>query len=219
MVRRVGSTKTDAVVNVRFIAATNRDPAKAIEDGSLRRDLHYRLRVVPIHIPPLRDRPQDIPVMAEQFLKEFWAQHREPGSALPTLSPAAVDTLRRAPWRGNVRELRNVLEHLVVMVQPGTEINPDDIVFIDDGMGESMTTGATFGPALMGLEYHAARDEVLSRFEVDYLTHVVQSSGGNISDAARMAGVDRTTLYRLMEKHGIGRDNLVQTSRSTAAST
>lgn len=219
VVRRVGSTKTDAVVNVRFIAATNRDPAKAIEDGSLRRDLHYRLRVVPIHIPPLRDRPQDIPVMAEQFLKEFWAQHREPGSALPTLSPAAVDTLRRAPWRGNVRELRNVLEHLVVMVQPGTEINPDDIVFIDDGMGESMTTGATFGPALMGLEYHAARDEVLSRFEVDYLTHVVQSSGGNISDAARMAGVDRTTLYRLMEKHGIGRDNLVQTSRSTAAST
>ena len=210
VVRRVGSTKTDAVVNVRFIAATNRDPMEAISKGILRKDLHYRLRVVPIHIPPLRERPEDIPILAEQFLKQFWVQHREHGSQAPTLSEGAMETLRRAPWLGNVRELRNVIEHLVVMATPGVEIGSADIMFIDEDASRSMGGGHAFGPSLMGLDYHLARDQVLARFEVDYLTHVVNSSGGNISDAARLAGVDRTTLYRLMEKHGLGRGSLSQ---------
>ena len=215
VVRRVGSTKTDAVVNIRFIAATNRDPVKAVEEGILRRDLHYRLRVVPIHIPPLRERPEDIPVLAEQFLKEFWTQHREPGSPVPTLSQAALDELRRAPWRGNVRELRNVIEHLVVMAAPGDAVAPDDISFVDEGENGA-DGGSTFDRGLMSLDYHAARDQLLARFEVDYLTHVVKSSSGNISDAARIAGVDRTTLYRLMDKHGMARDSLIQGSEDAA---
>jgi transcriptional regulator with PAS, ATPase and Fis domain len=209
VVRRVGSTKTDAVVNVRFIAATNRDPMKAIEAGVLRRDLHYRLRVVPIHIPPLRERTDDIPALAEQFLREFWSQHREPGSAAPTLTPAAIAMLVRAPWPGNVRELRNVIEHLTVMARPGEPVGPDDIVFVDEA-GESAEDKPSFGRALMSLDYHSARDQLLARFEVDYLAHVVKSSAGNISDAARIAGVDRTTLYRLMDKHGMARGSLIQ---------
>lgn len=212
VVRRVGSTKTDAVVNVRFIAATNRDPMKAIESGLLRRDLHYRLRVVPIHIPPLRERPEDIPVLAEQFLKEFWAQHRDPGTSPPTLSREAMELLIRAPWPGNVRELRNVLEHLVVMAGSGQEVRSSDIVFVDGGAPSGSADGPQFGRELMGLDYHAARDQVLARFEQEYLVHVVRSSAGNISDAARMAGVDRTTLYRLMEKHGMARNSLVHSS-------
>jgi DNA-binding NtrC family response regulator len=216
VVRRVGSTKTDAVVNVRFIAATNRDPARAIEEGLLRKDLHYRLRVVPIHIPPLRERPEDVPVLAEQFLIEFWSQHREAGAPLPVLGGATLDLLRRAPWRGNVRELRNVIEHLVVMATPGEEIAASDIVFMDDA-SDARESDVSFHRSVMNLDYHGARDRVLAKFEVDYLAHIVQSSGGNISDAARMAGVDRTTLYRLMEKHGMARGTIVQPFRDTPA--
>ncbi|HSM61081.1 MAG TPA: sigma-54 dependent transcriptional regulator [Longimicrobiales bacterium] len=210
VVRRVGSTKTDAVVNVRFIAATNRDPIQAIREGALRKDLHYRLRVVPLHIPPLRERPEDIPYLAEQFLDEFWRQHREPDSPAPRFSEPAMRTLVQAHWPGNVRELRNVIEHLVVLVSAGAEISADEIPFIDDQPLDGYGAGPAFSAAVMNMDYHAAREHVLGEFETAYLKHVVQSAGGNISDAARMAGVDRTTLYRLMEKHGTRRDSLIQ---------
>lgn len=212
VVRRVGSTKTNAVVDVRFIAATNRDPMQAIEDGVLRRDLHYRLRVVPIHIPPLRERPEDIPVLANEFLKEFWAQHRERGDMPPQLSEGAVSALCAAPWRGNVRELRNVIEHVVVLADAAQEIGPQDLVFVDAAQGTVAATDGWSTPAVMEMDYHSAREAVLSRFEIDYLANIVRSAGGNISNAARQAGVDRTTLYRLMDKHGIGRDGFVGSS-------
>ena len=217
-VRRVGSTKTDTVVNVRFIAATNRDPFKAIEEGALRRDLHYRLRVVPIHIPPLRERTDDIPILAQQFLEQLWARHRDRDEPLPTLSQEAVDTLVRAPWPGNVRELRNVIEHLVVMAPPEAEVGPQDITFIDDGVCARRDRLSTFDPSLFHLDYHGARETVLASFEVDYLTHIIRATDGNISDAARLAGVDRTTLYRLMEKHGVGRESVMSETPEVARS-
>lgn len=211
VVRRVGSTKTDAVVNVRFIAATNRDPLEAVREGQLRKDLHYRLRVVPIHIPALRERTEDIPVLADAFLKEFWTQHRDGRAAAPTLSGEAMTRLRRAPWKGNVRELRNVVEHLAVMSEPGATIGPEDIMFMDEMDFAAAPMAASAG--LNDLDYHSAREHVLSRFEMDYLSHVVAAANGNISDAARLAGVDRTTLYRLMDKHGIGRESLAADER------
>jgi len=209
VVRRVGSTRTDAVVNVRFIAATNEDPAEAIRQNKLRRDLYYRLRVVPIHIPPLRSRAEDIPVLAEQFLAEFWRQHRGRKEKAPTLSPDAMDALVRHPWRGNVRELRNVMEHATVLLPPGSEVRPEDIPFIDDEPGFGVTQSGFFNNFRFHDDYHTAREQVLAEFEKGYLEHVIRRANGNISDAARIGGVDRTTLYRLMEKHGTHRDSLL----------
>ncbi|MFO8175895.1 MAG: sigma-54 dependent transcriptional regulator [Longimicrobiales bacterium] len=209
VVRRVGSTQTDAVVNVRFVAATNSDPADAIKDGSLRQDLHYRLRVVPIHLPPLRERREDIPILAEHFLASFWERHRgHEGMPAPEFSEGALSALMARSWRGNVRELRNVIEHLTVLAEPGSVLQAQEIPFIEDG-GDPVGAELGIRNMVRGQDYHTARELVLADFERGYLEYVVSESKGNISDAARMAGVDRTTLYRLMEKHGTNRDLLL----------
>src|SRR5687768_2135201 len=127
VVRRVGSEQQDAVVDVRFISATNRDPQEAVAQGSLREDLYYRLNVVPIRLPALRHRLEDIPLLSNHFLSVYWSRHRPHGSAVPTFSAAAADFLRSQPWRGNVRELQNVIEHLAVLAEPGQVIEPDHI--------------------------------------------------------------------------------------------
>lgn len=207
VVRRVGSTGTDAVVDVRFIAATNRDPHEAIAAGDLRKDLHYRLCVVPIHMPPLRDRPADVPVLAARFLDEFWSRHRDPDATPPVFTEGAMNAMLTAPWPGNVRELRNVVEHAVVLADEGSEIEAEDLAFPESpGVAPSGPVAGRLNDVSIELDYHSAREQVLSAFEVQYLSRVVQSTGGNISDAARIAGVDRTTLYRLMDKHGVRRD-------------
>ena len=205
VVRRVGSTTTDAVVDVRFIAATNQDPLKSIRDGELREDLHYRLRVVPIHVPSLRQRPEDIPILAKEFLKEFWNRHRDPEQATAYLDDTALSHLSEAPWPGNVRELRNRIEHAVVLAEAGGPIRATDLATSNDSQARVPISIGQHDPALFQMDYHAAREDVLSRFEVAYLGRLIHAAGGNISDAARTAGVDRTTLYRLMEKHGVER--------------
>ena len=210
VVRRVGSEATDAVVNVRFIACTNRNPEEAVKAGTLREDLYYRLRVVPIHVPPLRDRPTDIRLLADYFLAHYWGRHRGPTSPLPTLSEAALRALRARPWKGNVRELQNVVEHMVVLLEPGVAIQPEDIPALGDQPAED---DGTWVPPEVSTEepYYAARDRLVADFELHYLTQLVTQAGGNMSRAARLAQVDRTTLYRLMERHGLHRKLLTPT--------
>src|SRR6185503_20254656 len=99
----------------------------------LRRDLYYRLRVVPIRVPPLRERPSDVPMLATYFLAHYWSRHRDHGSAPPTFSHAAIQALQGHSWPGNVRELQNVIEHAVVLLEPGCEIQPNDIPFLENG--------------------------------------------------------------------------------------
>src|SRR6266511_1995994 len=206
VVRRVGSETTDAVVNVRFIAATNGDPEAALRSGDLREDLYYRLRVVPIQVPPLRDRLEDIPLLAEHFLTTFWSRHRRKGEAMPHLTEEALALLCTHPWRGNVRELQNVIEHTAVLVEPGGAIRPEDIPLTGEARTAVSANPASLVATLREESYHAARERVIKQFEKQYLTWLVSRAGGNMSKAARVAGVDRTTLYRLMERHGLQRN-------------
>lgn len=215
VVRRVGSNSTNALVNVRFIAATNIDPTEAMGEGRLRKDLYFRLRVVPIHLPRLRERVQDIPVLAQHFLTEYWKKHRsaEEGS-IPHLTSEAIESLQRRAWTGNVRELQNVMEHAVVLLEPGADIGPDDIPSLDEEMASERTSASTglsgLDEALLREPYHDAREKVIAEFERTYLAEVVRRAGGNMSHAARLAGVDRTTLYRLMQKHLISKEEVLE---------
>src|SRR5438067_1161369 len=206
VVRRVGSETTDAVVNVRFIAATNGDPEAAVKSGDMREDLYYRLRVVPINVPALRERPEDIPLLADYFLSTYWVRHRRKGAPFPRLTDAALRALCGYAWRGNVRELQNVIEHVAVVVEPGAEIRPEDLHLTGDaGAADTSANPASLISTLLEESYHAARDRVIAQFERQYLTWLVNRASGNMSKAARIAGVDRTTLYRLMERHGLQR--------------
>ncbi|HJU69653.1 MAG TPA: sigma-54 dependent transcriptional regulator [Gemmatimonadaceae bacterium] len=207
VVRRVGSENQDAVVDVRFISATNRDPQEAVQHSILREDLFYRLRVVPIQLPPLRKRVEDIPLLANHFLAYYWERHRQTGDLAPKLTEGAVDFLRSKPWRGNVRELQNVIEHVAVLAEPNQPIEPSDIPIYDEPAGEVPADGSMpFG--ILDDAYHPAKDRLVAHFEKEYLSRLVSRAGGNMSKAARLASIDRTTLYRLMEKHNFQRSEL-----------
>jgi transcriptional regulator with PAS, ATPase and Fis domain len=205
VLRRVGSEKDDAVVDVRFISATNRNPDEALKEGVLRSDLYYRLRVVPIHLPALRDRPEDIPVLIRHFIDHFWRQHQLPGEEAPKLSSGTLDMLIHYPWPGNVRELQNVIENLVVLSDPEEEIPPERLSILEQTQAMGKANG--FGPGIdLRMPFHEAKQRLVERFEREYLTHLVARTGGNMSESARQAGIDRTTLYRLMDKHKLARE-------------
>jgi transcriptional regulator with PAS, ATPase and Fis domain len=207
VVRRVGSEVVDAVVDVRFISATNRDPQEAVDKGILRNDLYYRLRVVPIKLPPLRQRQEDIALLAAHFLIFYWQRHRQAAERIPRLSDSAVAFLRSRPWRGNVRELQNVIEHVAVLAEPEQLIQPDDIPLYEDTPDWTPPDAAAAAVPVMAANlddaFHVAKDRIIGQFEREYLARLVTRASGNMSKAARLAGIDRTTLYRLMDKHGL----------------
>jgi DNA-binding NtrC family response regulator len=213
VVRRLGSNSTDAVVTVRFISATNRDMSNPLEQEAMRTDLFYRLCVVPIRIPPLRERKSDIPILAEHFLARYWTQHRSGSGPMPAFTDDAMDALKSRHWAGNVRELQNVIEHAVVLLDPGIQNHtPGSSRNGRHGRPRGQCNGNGHGPSMVSMDdladatYHGAREKILTDFELGYLSWLVDRARGNMSKAARIAGVDRTTLYRLMEKHGLHRD-------------
>lgn len=204
IVRRVGSEQEDAVVDVRFVSATNRDPREAIRGKQLREDLYYRLNVVQVVLPPLRERTEDIPLLANHFLRSFWTRHRAAKDATPEFSEDTVDFLVSRPWRGNVRELQNFIEHVTILAQPGSKIQIHQLPLDQE---VDLGSAAAGSPSLPSSDaYHIAKEQVLASFEKTYVTRLVARASGNMSRAARLASVDRTTLYRLLERHGFRRD-------------
>jgi two-component system nitrogen regulation response regulator NtrX len=191
-IEAVGGT-TRIKVDARVLAATNKDLQAEIRAGKFREDLYFRLNVVPIFVPPLREREEDIPLLADHFMAEF---AREYGRRPKSFDPDAVVALQRYSWPGNVRELRNVIERLMIMV-PGDAITADDLGFLQqDAMSRPE---AVSGPAAERLTLHEARD----RFERDLILRTLADQQGNMSKTAEVLGVERSNLYRKMRAFGI----------------
>ncbi len=207
VVRRVGSEAQDAVVDVRFISAMNRDPEQAMGRGILREDLYYRLGVVAIHLPPLRERPEDVPLLARYFLEIYWRRHRRAGEQIPVLTDTAIDFLCGRLWPGNVRELQNLIEHLAVLCEPGQAILPVDFPVSRRFSGAWDQEASDLPAELMNEDFYTARERLVSRFEREYLARLVGRAGQNMSKAARLASIDRTTLYRMLDKYGTRRQD------------
>jgi len=176
-------------VDVRVIAATNKDLPAEIRLGRFREDLYFRLNVIPISVPPLRDRPDDILLLAEHFMTELAQEY---GRRPKRFDSGATTGLRSYRWPGNVRELRNVIERLMIMV-PGETITFADLSFLDGSAGARSQGLGSLAPL------HEARD----RFERDYILRALAAQQGNISRTAEALGVERSNLYRKMKAFGI----------------
>jgi two-component system response regulator PilR (NtrC family) len=189
--RRVGGTR-DMKIDVRIVAATNRDLEKSIAEGRFREDLFYRLDVIPIHLPPLRERPEDIPLLVEAFLQKFT---QEMGKTIARLEPEAVDLLCKQEWRGNVRELENVMERLVALASSGA-IGPEQVRECLPRSGDD--------PVSMALPPDGVDLEgMIAAIERDFLLKALQRTHGVKKEAANLLGLDfRSFRYRL-SKYGI----------------
>jgi two-component system nitrogen regulation response regulator NtrX len=172
-------------VDVRVIAATNKSLEKEIAAGSFREDLYYRLNVIPFHVPSLRERAEDIPVLARSFVEEFCS---ESGIQPKRITRGAMKRLRSHAWPGNVRELRNLMERMVIMT-PGPTIDAEDL---------PETLGVEVAP-----ERAATLDAARRRFERAYLVAKLSEHAWNISRTAEVIGIARESLSRKIKSHKI----------------
>jgi transcriptional regulator with PAS, ATPase and Fis domain len=187
-IQPVGETKSHTV-DVRLIAATNANLQERIESGDFRRDLYYRLNVVPLEIPPLRDRSDDIPALLQLFIQRFSQSH---SIVPPRLSKAALQRLLHYGWPGNVRELRNVCERLCILMA-GQEVQDFNLpVEIISGVQANTTD---FSLPEGGIQ--------LEGVEADLIRQALQRAGGNRSKAARLLGITRDTLLYRIQKYGL----------------
>lgn len=181
---RVGGAR-EIEIDVRVIAATNRDLETCVSEGTFRQDLYYRLRVIPLHVAPLRERKEDIPLLAEVILDR---KGREMNRGSCTLTPAALDRLLAWDWPGNVRELENVLEQSLVFSR-------------EDELGEEQFAGF-IGTNMSKLNFTEARARAVERFERDYVSLMLRECDGNKSETARRMGISREGLRKLMKRLG-----------------
>jgi len=178
---RVGGTAT-LRSDFRVIAATNQDLQEAIHKKTFRRDLYYRLNVIHLHVPPLRERPEDIPPLAQHFL---WRYATETNKKIDSIAPEAMEAMRRYPWPGNVRELENAIERAVVM-------------------GKSRQIRLSDLPLAIPQEGAAEMERMsLEEMERQHIARVLASGGGNLSNVAKTLRINRSTLYHKIKKYGL----------------
>lgn len=196
--RRLGGTKTIAI-DIRIISATNVVPETAVKNGKLRQDLYYRLNVVPIQLPPLRERKDDIPLLAQHFINKF-----NPSCAreIIGISREAVALLKKYHWPGNVRELQNIIEQVLSLAESEV-ITPEDL---PDAIKQNGSF--EFEIPVETTTFQEARDKFLNEFSKKYIENMLEKCDGNISLVARKSGMSRWTIYRIMKSVGIELSNL-----------
>jgi len=195
VVTRVGSSKS-VQVDVRVVAATNKDLETEIREGNFREDLYYRLNVVPIQVPPLRERREDIPMLIRHFVGLL---ERTDRVTPRELSQAATERLQNLDWAGNVRELRNTVERLLIL-SPGDLIGEDDVEFLVSG-----------GRAGAGLRSELLQADTFSDFkeqaERSFLLQKLREHDWNVSETARVIDMPRSNLYKKIERYGLVRED------------
>jgi two-component system, NtrC family, response regulator HydG len=184
-IRRVGSNQATSV-DVRVLAATNRDLGQLMQQGQFREDLYYRLNVIPLALPPLRERREDIPALAEHFLRRFGDKQHRPLS----LTANAVERLLRYPWPGNVRELENAMERTAILTRNDL-IGPDELP-------PHIASGTPLGPAPV-----LPREQTLAEVEKSHILQTLERCGWNHSQAAEALGIGRTSLWRKLKEYQI----------------
>jgi DNA-binding NtrC family response regulator len=192
VVRRLGGAKPISV-DVRVVSATHRDLSLEVSGGRFREDLYYRLAVVTVTVPPLRERREDIPLLATRLLKNLGADPAR------HLSREALEALLRHAWPGNVRELRNTLERAVALGEPIGLHAPT----VEPAGAPPPATGAGPGDLDLSVPLRVARQRVIDAWERAYVTRLLDACGGNVSEASRRAGLERMTMYRLLHRLGL----------------
>jgi DNA-binding NtrC family response regulator len=187
--QRVGGTKT-IDLDVRVISASNRDLEQMVADGGFRQDLFYRLVVFPIELPPLRDRRDDIPLLADHFIEKY---ARDTGKRISGIEPTAIAALKAHDWPGNVRELENVI-HRSLLIADGPDITAADLP-----VGLGSRSGDGVGGSSAPISVAMSLDEL----EKAAIEKALRRHGGNLSDVARQLGIGRSTLYRKLEQYGL----------------
>jgi transcriptional regulator with PAS, ATPase and Fis domain len=188
--RRVGG-KEEIRVDVRVLAATNKDIETEVNEKRFREDLYYRINVIKIHVPPLRERAEDIPLLASHFLNQF---SREMSREIKGLDPEVMDFLSCYPWPGNVRELQNIIKRAIALTK-------HEILTIDDLPEEVVTRGLEHQNHSTAQGFFKLRAQRLASFEYEYLRELLTRSKGDVTKAATEAMIPRGTFYRLMNKY------------------
>jgi two-component system nitrogen regulation response regulator NtrX len=199
-VERLGSARTTKV-DVRVIAATNKNLEEEIEKGHFREDLYFRLAVIPIHVPPLRERQEDVPALVRHYMDYF---SRENNTRPRRISPAAMEALQKYRWKGNIRELRNTVERMIIM-------SPGEVIDVADLPSTVRAPSAAIGGrASVALDAEAARAATLREFkdstERSYLVGKLRENGWNISRTAEVIDTPRSNLYKKLEQYQISQE-------------
>lgn len=188
--RKVGGNELISV-DVRIIAATNKEIEREVKEGRFREDLYFRLNVLRLQVPPLREHPEDIPILASHFLSRF---NEVNGRKVKGISTKAMDMLMKYPWPGNVRELANIIERVASLTKQD-EINiedlPEEVISVTNEIKEQYGSET----------FIKTRDRKIGEFEKEYFQNLLIQTMGNVTRSAEMAGIPRNTLYRYLKKH------------------